>query len=291
MPDPRPLLPLLLAALLLGGWTNAVAQDDPPALKITALMHPDGSCTDSSLDFVNNTLDEKTYNAGGVLTRHVIYELDSQRLPKAGAHYNTAGTLLYRFTFTRDPMGRIVEETNHTPEGAFIRRLVYDYHADGRLKTLTAFDPNGQVIPNDQPAIRQQVARPRPARQPNATAQQPEIRRAAPVVRAEPVQRAQPVVRAEPVAAIPTAAQLSQEELAAAAAEEEEAALLTGGQSTAPGGWSVVGQGAQISAQQPTYQQPSQQQPRQPQMNRPRPAGASGGPRIEHRQRSSQATP
>lgn len=198
---------LLLSLIFATGIATLSAQE--ATVKATTMLLPDGSRTDSSINYAENTLEEKTYNTSGTLTRHVVYQLDATRQPSGGVLYSPQGTVLYHFTFKRDPAGRIVEETNLNAQGVVLRRMTYEYNSRGEISQLNTFDASGRQI-STQEAIRRpekiaiqtatagqlQPVDPAEQNRPRPTASRPARpvpQAAAQVRRAEPVRRAQPV--------------------------------------------------------------------------------------------------
>lgn len=195
---------LLLTLLLTATAATLSAQD--ATVKATTMLLPDGSRTDSQINYAENTLEEKTYNSGGTLTRHVTYQLDASRQPASGVLYSPDGAVLYHFTFKRDPSGRIAEENNLASDGTLLRRMVYQYNSRGEITRLDAFDANGNAISTQQAINRPEKLAIQPATagqlrpvEPTQHRQQQLSRQVRPAREATQVRRAEPVRRAQPV--------------------------------------------------------------------------------------------
>ncbi len=135
----RLLLPLLLVAA-----TPLVA--DEPTLKVAAILHSDGTRTETTTNLEANTSEEKKLDAKGKQISRVLYQLDEHRLPTGGSAFNARDQLIYRFEYGRDPFGKVVEERKFTPAGALAQRLVYHYNPQGRVSRVEAYDAQGNPI-------------------------------------------------------------------------------------------------------------------------------------------------
>lgn len=139
-------LPALLIALALAGFAPRAIADEEPAIKVTSVLHPDGSRTETQTDVAARTSEEKTFNAAGKLTRSNLYRLDDSGKPAEGVAYDANGKVLYKFVYTRDALGRISEERDFTADGKLIQRFAYRYAPDGRVAGIDAFDGQGNPL-------------------------------------------------------------------------------------------------------------------------------------------------
>ena len=145
----KPLV-IALAFALAAASPSLMAQDG--GIKVTTVIHPDKSRTDTQTDLSAKTSEEKTYDAAGKLIRHIVYALDDEGHPTGGTVFSPKspkspkGQAAYRFTYTRDAQGRISEESDTAPNGKLIRRLVYRFGSNGQVSGIDVYDSNGKLI-------------------------------------------------------------------------------------------------------------------------------------------------
>ncbi len=141
-------LPLLLPALLVAALP--LRADEQPTLKVSAMLHSDGTRTETTTNLEANTSEEKKLDAKGQQISRILFELDEQKTPMSGTVFNAKDQPVYRFEYERDPFGKITEERKFTPAGAFAQRLVYHYNPQGRVSRVEAFDAQGNPIGTTQ---------------------------------------------------------------------------------------------------------------------------------------------
>jgi len=141
----NPRLPALLAAALLLG-VGATVRAEAPVVKVTTVLHADGTRTETQTNREEKTSEERTLDAKGKLLKRVAYKLDDAGLPFEGEVYNAKGQIQYRFSYARDPFGRLAEEKDFTPSGQLFQRYVFRYNSEGKVIGVDAFDANGNPV-------------------------------------------------------------------------------------------------------------------------------------------------
>ena len=136
------LLALALAMFPLTG--SLLAQE--ASIKVTSVMHADGTRTETHTNLEDRTAEEKQLNAAGKMLRRTVYQLDEQGHPSGGTHYSAKNVATYRFEFTRDTLGRISEEKDYTVDGKLFQRMVYRFGANGKVVGIDTYDAQGNLV-------------------------------------------------------------------------------------------------------------------------------------------------
>ena len=135
---------LLAFALGLLPVAGLLAQD--ASIKVSSVLHADGTRTETVTNLEERTSEEKQVNAAGKMLRRTVYTLDEQGLPSGGTHYSAKNVPTYRFEFTRDTMGRIAEEKDYTVDGKLFQRLVYRFGSNGKVIGIDTYDAQGNLV-------------------------------------------------------------------------------------------------------------------------------------------------
>lgn len=123
------------------------AQEDAP-IRVTSTLHADGSRTDRQMNPYEKTAIETTYDAADKLMQKVVYKIDQNGDATEGMAYDAKGKPILGLKFTVDPATRrVTERYESTPAGKLIRKLVYHYGPNGKVRKVDAYDGNGQLIP------------------------------------------------------------------------------------------------------------------------------------------------
>ncbi|MEA3186428.1 MAG: hypothetical protein QOD99_258 [Chthoniobacter sp.] len=128
-------------------------QDDAATIKVTTMLHEDGSKTVTKIDPLEHTSSAETTDASNKLKQRIVYALDAQNQPATGTVYNAAGVVVMKTAYQHDGSNRITEETDYTPDGQLMRRFVYEFGSTGKVSKIRAYDANGTEL-------RQTTARP-----------------------------------------------------------------------------------------------------------------------------------
>lgn len=121
------------------------AQDDV-SIKASTVMHGDGSRTDTQTNFEEKTSEEKKYDAHGRLTNRILYNLDEENRPFKGTVFNDKDVQVYNFTYTRDALGRIIEEKDFSPDGTLLQRFAFLFTTDGKVAGVRTYDAEGKLV-------------------------------------------------------------------------------------------------------------------------------------------------
>ena len=135
---------LLALALGLLPVTGLIAQD--ASIRVSSVLHADGTRTDTQTDVEAGTSEEKTVNAAGKMIRRTVYKLDESGKPAEGTHYSDKNVPTYKFTYTRDTLGRISEEKDYTVDGKLFQRLVYRFGSNGKVIGIDTYDAQGNLV-------------------------------------------------------------------------------------------------------------------------------------------------
>ncbi|MEI6534248.1 MAG: hypothetical protein WCN98_02820 [Verrucomicrobiaceae bacterium] len=135
---------LLTGSLLaLGGEVMSVRGQslaNAPKVEGRALLHPDGTRTDSIKDVNKHEMIETTYDARSVVIAKKTFLLNANGDPTQGVIYDGAGNLIARVQFFFDDLGRMIEERCSNTQGQIFRRVIHRYDANGKALPADAHD-------------------------------------------------------------------------------------------------------------------------------------------------------
>lgn len=98
------------------------------------IIHPDGTKTESVNDPNTREMEQKTFDANGVLLLRRLYQLNEKSLPVMGNIYDGAGNLIARTQSYFDDFGRLKEERLSNLQGEVFQQVVHDYDEKGKAK-------------------------------------------------------------------------------------------------------------------------------------------------------------
>ncbi len=144
----------LLAILLLCLPAASVhAQDSGGEIKVTTIMHEDGTRTVTTTNKDEHTSESVTYGAKDKVTQRIVYTLDEEDVALSGLVYGPNGKIVFKAVYKRDGSNRVVEEIDSAPDGTLLRRFVYEYGANGKVSRVRAYDAAGnEMRPTQSPA-------------------------------------------------------------------------------------------------------------------------------------------
>jgi len=131
------------ATLLLPAPSQA---QEEPSIKASTVMHGDGSRTDTQTNYETRTSEEKKYDPQGRLTNRIVYDLDEENRPTKGTVFNDKDVQVYNFTYTRDALGRIIEEKDFSPDGQLLQRFAFLFTTDGKVAGVRTYDAEGKLV-------------------------------------------------------------------------------------------------------------------------------------------------
>ena len=135
----------LLALVALGCIScGAIAQET--GIKVTTLLHDDGSKTVTRLDIDQHTSEEVTTNAADKVLKRIVFNLDANNLPQSGVLYAPNGKVVRKIVYKYDALNRVNEEADYTPNDQLLGRFVYEYSASGRVSKIHTFDAAGNEV-------------------------------------------------------------------------------------------------------------------------------------------------
>lgn len=87
-----------------------------------------------------------SFDNNGFLEDFWVYESGKEQgTPKASAHYDKAGNLISKHSFTYDEKNNMTENVQYNHENALIGRSVYENDENGRLIIAHCFDNEGNL--------------------------------------------------------------------------------------------------------------------------------------------------
>ena len=98
------------------------------------IIHPDGTKTESVTDPNTREMEQKTFDANGILLMRRLYQLNERSLPVMGNVYDGAGNLIARAQSYFDDFGRLKEERLSNLQGEVFQQVVHDYDEKGKSK-------------------------------------------------------------------------------------------------------------------------------------------------------------
>lgn len=150
-----PRLPALLAGVA-GVWFALAAgveaqQIVDTSMHAKAVLHQDGTRTDSVKDFTGRQLTETTYDSRNVAIAKKTFLLNENGDPLQGLIHDGAGNLIARVEFYFDSLGRLIEERCVNTRSEVFRRVIRQYDPTGKAHPPKAFD-YAVNAPNMKPA-------------------------------------------------------------------------------------------------------------------------------------------
>ena len=139
-------------ACLLACTAPGYAQEGGNPIKVTTIIHDDGTRTETIADVDSRSLETKTYSASQKLTERCVYTVDEQGRAVEGVVYNAKDTIISRVAFQYDAQGNVKEKLEKTPNGILLKRIVYIQDPTGRV-TVRTFDARGKLISEETSII------------------------------------------------------------------------------------------------------------------------------------------
>ena len=120
------------------------AQDS--GVKVSVVMHDDGSKTVSKVDPDNHTSESATYGTNEKLQNRTVFTLDEKNRAVSGVSYTASGKPVKKFTYKYDESDRLSEEQDFTVDDKYIGKFVYEYSVKGKLTRIRAYDAAGNEV-------------------------------------------------------------------------------------------------------------------------------------------------
>lgn len=118
--------------LPLAAFCPLAAQE--PAVVGKTTIHRDGTKTESVSDPNTRQLEQKTFDANGVLILRRHYQLNERGLPVMGNIYDGSGNLVARSQSVFDTFGRLQEERLSNLQGEVYQQIIHEYDLKGNPK-------------------------------------------------------------------------------------------------------------------------------------------------------------
>ncbi len=118
--------------------SSALAQGSQIYAK--AVLHKDGTRTESVRDLTTGETTDSTYDTQGVLICKKVFLLNTNGEPTQGVIYDGANNLIARVKFYFDNMGRVIEERCTNVQGQIFRRVIRQYDINGNALAPKAYD-------------------------------------------------------------------------------------------------------------------------------------------------------
>jgi hypothetical protein len=161
-----------------------------PGVHARAQYHPDNSRTESISYPATRELEEKTYDANGVLQMRKHYLLNEQGQPSQGNIYDGKNNLVARSMLLFDDYGRAKEMRTANLQGEVFQQVIYEYDANNKAKTPKVINHNVKMPTFRPAAIDFTQSTPPPSNlvpSMNGASQQSLIQNNGAVIRQEPI--------------------------------------------------------------------------------------------------------
>jgi len=122
---------------------NVHAQEDV-GVKVSIVIHEDGTKTVTKLDPEQHSSEETTYGMKERVLKRVVYALDENNLAQSAVVFNSKGAPERKLVFKYDPLSRLAEEQDYNLQDELLLRFVYEYGKSGKLLRIRAYDANGK---------------------------------------------------------------------------------------------------------------------------------------------------
>lgn len=109
-------------------------------LHAKAVLHPDGTRTESVKDTTKREMMDSVYDSRGVVISKKVYLLNENGDATQGVIYDGAGNVIARVQFYFDDLGRVIEERCLNTKGEIFRRVIRQYDPSGKSLPPKAFD-------------------------------------------------------------------------------------------------------------------------------------------------------
>lgn len=126
------------------------AQDSGGGIKVTSIMHEDGTKTVTTIDSDQHTSESVTYGPRDKVRQRIVYVLNENDVAESGTVYSPTGQIVFKAVYKRDGLNRVTEEIDSTPDGVMLRRFVYEYGANGKVSRIRAYDAAGNEMRQTQ---------------------------------------------------------------------------------------------------------------------------------------------
>jgi hypothetical protein len=136
----RPSTVLLVASMLLLGARAGAQQINTTTVSARAILHTDGTRTESVKDVIKREMKDTTYDARGVVIATKIFLLNDNGEPVQGVIRDGADNLIARVQFFFDDLGRVIEERCVNTQNEIFRRVIHQYDPNGRPLPVKSFD-------------------------------------------------------------------------------------------------------------------------------------------------------
>ena len=138
------------ATLLL---THGIQAQGRLARVVSTIIHNDETKTLSNRDFVKRTMEQQTFDVGGVLKMKRIFQLDRAGKVKSGLAFDGAGKPLFKFKYTYDELDRLDTEQIRDMKDTVVRVLKTVYDEQGKAHRIAKTD----VDPKRMPKVHKEI--------------------------------------------------------------------------------------------------------------------------------------
>jgi len=134
------------AVCLLAFAATAYTQEGGSPIKVTTMLHADGTRTDTTKDIDAHTSESKTYDAANKLIQRATFTLDEDGREVDGILYDAKDKVIGQISYKYDIFGRVKEQSEMSPKGILLRRLVYQRDSKGAVTGIDIYDGQGNLI-------------------------------------------------------------------------------------------------------------------------------------------------
>ena len=135
---------VLILALFLAAATVR-AQESYGTIKSTTKLHNDGSSSTTVVDPEKRTAEETLRDAKGKVVRTTTYILGEGDLAIGAVFSDPKGNVIYKASYQRDGMGRVIEASFTNPDGVYLGKRLFDF-TGGPTARVEDYDAKGVLI-------------------------------------------------------------------------------------------------------------------------------------------------
>jgi hypothetical protein len=134
-------------SILLACWGPALcAQAQDTGVKVSIMVHDDGSRTTTTIDPEKHTQEEATFSMQEKLLKRIVFTIDDNKLALSGIVYAANGKPVRKMVYKYDPLNRLTEEQDFTAADQYIGKFVYEYNAKGKVSKIRGYDATGAEV-------------------------------------------------------------------------------------------------------------------------------------------------
>jgi len=135
-----------LVAALACSYLALCAQAQDSGVKVSIMVHDDGSKTVTKIDPEKHTQEESTFSLNEKLQKRIVFTIDENKVALSGLVFTPTGKPVRKMVYKYDALNRLSEEQDFTPDDKYIGKFVYEYNAKGKLVKIRGYDASGTEV-------------------------------------------------------------------------------------------------------------------------------------------------